>query len=547
MNTPTVSVNGAYTRRLHPYEYSVYQTLQPLSTVNLVLPASDEINNLDWVKIETPDGKTEYYRVSGISTDTTTGDKTVYLEHGACLLDDTLLVGNSKLNMGGITGTITEILTDILTGQSGWTVGTVQATDTIYVEFEGMSRMTAILTMMQSIPDYQAEFVQASASDWHIDIKLRPTTPLCEGRLSRNLQTCEISYSTGDICTRVYAEGLTGGHMDSSNISEYGLHEQTMTLNENLSAAQKESIVTAYLDAHDHPSVSISISALELSQITGLTIDQFTIGTVCKVVIPWLNINQDEVIIDKRYSDPINDPENVTITLANNTPDLSITVAAITGGGGGGGGSAGTGGLLGQHKRYETKFEKTDQHFRLLATDTLWSQLEDGVEHGELTAYGQVVLTSSSFQATINAIGDGQGMVAGGNITPATIALAINAEGSEAYIAANHVRISGNIELNSAIFVGQSGVSGDFDYADITDCHATDLTSNIADINEANIGGLYVADGGTYYGATWKSKSVAVSRTITSSSVKLEKVGGGTIDTTVVTGVSFDTIYYLGR
>lgn len=402
MELPKVrDANGVYSRRLHPISCNIYDSLQPLSTVNMTLPPDDDINNLDWVEVYTPDGTKMYCQVQNVSTDTETGEKTVYMEHGACLFDDVLIIDPGGLNSLSWSGTITQILTNIVSKQARWTVGTVEATDTIYIEPGGMSLMTACLTMMQSIPNYQLEFVQDNSDNWHIDIKRRPTTVACEGRLNRNLRSCDISYNAADICTRVYCEGLTGGKMDSVNINVYGVHEETMSLNEALSAAQKTAIVSSYLAAHDHPSLSVRITAFELSQITGLPIDKFVKGTVCRIAVPWLGIVENEVIIDKRYSDAYNRPEEVTLTLANATPDLSIAIANITGGGysggGGGLGNSGKGGVEAQKKRYETKFEKSDRHFRLIATDTEWDEMENGT----ITAYGQIVLTSSSFQTVI--------------------------------------------------------------------------------------------------------------------------------------------------
>ena len=414
---------GGYTRRLHPISCSVYQSLAPLSTANMELPTTDEIKPFDWVQIFTPDGKSEYYRVASVTTNAVTGDQSVYLEHGACTLGDVLIPdtavdaqttptsshgANLKEYPENKTDTIRNILTYILGKQPSparWSVGTVDATDTIYIELGGFSLLSSISSMMQYIPDYQLEFVQTD-STWTVNIKHRPTTVLCEGRLSRNLASCDISYNTANIITRVYSDGVSGGHIDSSNVNVYGLHEETMTMSESLSEAQKVAIIQSYLRNHDHPTVSVTISGVELSQITGLEIDAFKVGAVCRIAIPWLSINEEQVIIDKNYSDCYNFPEEVTITLANATPDLVIAMAAITSTVSGGGGGIG-GGLKAEQeqkekekKRYETRMEKTDEYFRFLATDTQWDEMGQGT----LTAYAQLVVTSNSIQSVVNDI-----------------------------------------------------------------------------------------------------------------------------------------------
>lgn len=402
MDMPKVrDSNGNFTRRLHPISCSISDTLSPVSTVNMVLPQIDEISSFDWVEVPVPDGSTMYCRVASVSTDAVTGQKSVYLEQGACLFDDILIPESTGKTSLSWKANISTILNNIIAKQpSGqpyrWTRGTVQATETIYIEPGGLTLMTALLTMMESIPGYYVEFVQASAADWHIDIKRRPTTAVCEGRLSRNLKTCSIDYRTDSICTRVYCDGVTGGKMDSTNLSTYGVHEESMSLNDGLTKAQKETIVQAYLDAHDHPAVSISISALELSQITGLAFDRFTKGTVCRIVIPWLNITVNEVIVEKSYSDAYTEPENVSISLANSAPDLSIAIAAITGGGGGG-----KGGTVKQNERFATKFEQTKEYFRLLATDSEWDELGNS----KVNVYSQITQTASSIQSVVSRTG----------------------------------------------------------------------------------------------------------------------------------------------
>ena len=402
MNMPKVrDSNGNFTRRLHPISCSISDTLSPVSTVNMVLPQIDEISSFDWVEVPVPDGSTMYCRVASVSTDAVTGQKSVYLEQGACLFDDILIPESTGKTSLSWKASISTIINNIIAKQpSGqpyrWTKGTVQATETIYIEPGGLTLMTALLTMMESIPGYYVEFVQASAADWHIDIKKRPTTAVCEGRLSRNLKTCSIDYRTDSICTRVYCDGVTGGKMDSTNISTYGVHEESMSLNDGLTKAQKETIVQAYLDAHDHPAVSVSISALELSQITGLAFDRFTKGTVCRIVIPWLNITVNEVIVEKSYSDAYAEPENVSISLANSAPDLSIAIAAITGGGGGG-----KGGTVKQNDRYATKFEQTKEYFRLIATDSEWDELGNS----KVNVYSQITQTASSIQSVVSRTG----------------------------------------------------------------------------------------------------------------------------------------------
>lgn len=553
MTLPYVKT-GSSIRRLHPLSCSITLNVKPLSTVRMTLPQTDEISIWEWVTVPVPDGSTIWCQVVTIETDAETGRKEIYLEHGARTLDGIILRRPSTLDERktfSMKDTVPNLIDTILAGQSRWTAGTISCTQTLYIEPESMSITTAILTLMESIPAYQCDFVQASENDWHIDIKPRPTAVQAEARLSRNLKSCEISLNASAICTRVYCDGITGGKMDSSNLSTYGVHEETMSLKDELTTAQKEAIVTAYLAAHDHPTVSLSISGWELAALTGLTLDSFALGQVCRVAVPWLGITQREVVVSKTYQDAYNEPEAVTLSLADQTPDLSIVVASITGGGGGGGG-AGKGGKEAEKKRFETKFEQSDQYFRLIATDTQW----DDLGHGTLTAYGQLVITSSSIQQVISSVGqDGQ-------VTAASITLAINNSGSNVIISADHIDINGLVTKLEAMAVGVGSLHVEGAAEFLRYIYAEDYI-----YSEETVGaGDGFVTGNIQTPATWQSKSVVTSATITLPSIERSdnerfvyarngdmndlQLKSGRLVTSYTVGsvsISTDTIYYLGR
>ena len=395
-----------------------------------------------------------------------------------------------------------------------WAVGTVDATATIYMELGNSSLLDSISTMMQYIPDYQLEFKQNSASDWRVNIKARPSTPICEARLSRNMKSCDIAYDTKNICTRVYAEGLTDGHMDSANISLYGIRSKTQSLGKDLTKAQKEAIVSSFLSNHDHPAVSVTISGAELSRITGLTIDKFAVGAVCRTAIPSLEQYVDEVIIEKSYSDIYATPEDVSFTLANAVPDLAIAMAAVTSTTGGG-----MAGKLAQtekeNKRFETHFNQTDEYFKLIATDTEWNELGEST----ITAYGQITLTATSFEAVVANIG------ANGTITAASIALAINDSGSNAYINADHIYLnaseeitmSGMVHATGTTFQIEDGVMGDGTLTCNTiECYNLEADGEVA-ANNIQTGTLYV-NGNE---AEWQSKTIVTAVGVTLPSITL--------------------------
>lgn len=390
---PSVFDGNAYTRRLRTASRQIYQSLTPLSTVSITLPSEEQIDLQDFVKVPAPDGTAEIYRVSSVAVDAVSSEKNVYLEHAACTLGDYIIPEDTEKK-----DTVSNVVSYILSLQSKWVKGSIQCSSRIVAQIGGMTLLDALTSIMDQIPGYQMMFT-ATETEWRVDVIQRPTQPLCEARLSRNMRTCEISYSVQDLCTRVYCEGIPNGRLDSQNISVYGVHEETMTLDDSLTSAEKLAIVTSYLQQHDHPLVSISISGLELSQATGLSIDKFTLGAICRVPLPKFGITVDEVIVDKSYNDPDNSPEDITFTLANAKPDLSIVVARTSKSG-----KSSKKTYIKEHNRWRTKFEQTDRYFMLIATDSEWEQMEDQwVEH--VTAYSQIIQTAGNIQSVVSQTG----------------------------------------------------------------------------------------------------------------------------------------------
>lgn len=577
---PRVLDGGSYSRRLSPFSCEVYQSLQPLSTANMVLPDTDELKALDWVAIETPDGKTEYYRAVSVSTNVVNGERQAYLEHGACTLGDIVIPDTStsahtdQTSAHGAdlvdytedkTDTVANLVRYVLGKQGSnprWRVGTIEPNRTIYVKLGGHTLLDALTTIVQYVPEYQMEFEQRSESEWYVNVKQRPSEVSCEGRLSRNLETCDVSYSVENLVTRVYCDGVSGGHIDSSNISVYGLRSQTMSLGDELSASQKADIVRSFLGNRDHPTVSVSISGIELQRITGADWDAFTVGKICRLAIPWLGMTVDEVVIDKRYDDILSSPDSVKITLANATPDLVIAMASIMSSAGGyGGGMAGRQAEQEkENKRFETHFEQTDEYFKLIATDTQW----DAMGQGTLTAYGQITLTASSFETVVANIGKD------GTITAASIALAINEAGSLAVINADHIQLQGFTTIDGTLTVsGMSmifggGYNGDGTIETNTvECKFLDNKTISAEQITASdyVDTVNLTVNGN--DATWQTKTIvtgvtAIMPALGQSSAKdfmykdgsQEKTLNGKLVTSWTRGSvtpTTETIYYLGR
>lgn len=64
------------------------------------------------------------------------------------------------------------------------------------------------------------------------------------------------------------------------------------------------------------PQITISIDALELSQITGVSIDKLSVGRRCRIPLPQYGTTFEDRIIQTDWPDLVKDPYSMKITLS---------------------------------------------------------------------------------------------------------------------------------------------------------------------------------------------------------------------------------------
>jgi hypothetical protein len=85
--------------------------------------------------------------------------------------------------------------------------------------------------------------------------------------------------------------------------------------------------VERYLGQHKDPRVTITLTALELSRLTGEPFDSFRKGQLCRCILDDTTVVQRIETIE--YPAPISSPDEVVLTLASTQNDLSVTVAGL--------------------------------------------------------------------------------------------------------------------------------------------------------------------------------------------------------------------------
>lgn len=327
MKNPIIVEAGKRKQPLDVYDASVTLSIVPLSTATLTLPAGTTFPSRTYVEMFTEQGSAGVYRTRspriGIGNSTQ-----VDLEHAIADLGDYLIAESYEKEM-----TLTDAVKEVFKFYKGsnWKLGTVEKGSTkVVLDTEYDTVLDAILALMEQEPSLMMTF-NFSGFPWVVNIIAKPTAISAEGRLSRNVKSATITTDDTDLCTRVYMEELPGtkdnvyGHLDATTIGKYGVIEKEIS-GSNYTEEQAKRAAQLYLDKHKEPSITIQIDAIDLSQITGESLDTFQIGKKMRLALPDYGIIKEETITQIAWSSIFGNPNSVTITLAEEEDTVLLAV-----------------------------------------------------------------------------------------------------------------------------------------------------------------------------------------------------------------------------
>lgn len=454
-----------------------------------------------WFRDETEPGQGIVWRVRSIQQAYATRTPTVQLEHAIATLKDRILFGEVKPEdiSGGATCTARQAVEYILNRQSDWTLGTFGYSVSKPYKFDGDTLFDALEKVSKSLQDAWWSY-DFSTYPFVIHINPRPAGVACELRPGRNLTAISRTVDRSGMYTRFYPIGKEDLHVPGDYISRnenlYGAIAHVETDQSLETVAELTAWANEGLDRHAEPRVNISADGLELSRATGESLDSLKLGRLCRIPLQEFGTTIEERIVELNYPDKIRQPEVVKVTMANAREDVTRIIAdTIKQAARGGGGRAGAR----QQKEDHAWFEDTDEYVAMCAKGIvgkdaegnpnweLLSQivvdgtgvhqhvssvqeevvvaenrieiLEEGIEleararqEGDGVLSGQISVQAGKISQIVQAVGQN------GEVTAASIVLAINSGGSGAYISADHVYISGTTRINDVFTVIGSAV-----------------------------------------------------------------------------------------
>lgn len=563
-------------RRVHPTRVSINLAITPLSDASMSLPQGESLPARGYVELFTCMGSAGVFRVRSPQDAYGMVTTTAELEHAIVEVGDYLVKAKYDEMMAANTAMQT-IFSHY--GGSRWQLGSVSALGSGQIALQANYDrvLEAMLAILEQKPDCMMSF-DFSTSPWTVSIVARGTTVTAEGRLARNVNSAKVIYDDTELCTRAYYEKktttdstsdvdlsgfptfdatqnysrnayvvyqnklyqLTAGHVkdvtwanttkvlvddipttvwqyvDADTIGTYGRIEREVRTGSSDTDAEALQTVNEYLSKHKHPRVSVDISAIELSHITGEAFDTFTIGKLFRLCLAdYNNLTVEKNVINLYFDDVYERPENITVTLAEEE-DTALTfihdVDAKGGSGGGGGGGKKQDDVW---KEFQTHFDMDDKHIALYAQQ--WKNAEEILRDAGLYIDANGVLiyaqdNEKNIGSKIQAEADRISLVVEGygnnaTIKRAAIILAITDGESSVQITADYIDIDGivselqayDIQCESIYCTTESNFDGGIYTTDISGAGAYFDTGSFSDLDVTELNG---------HDVEWKSQQV---------------------------------------
>lgn len=321
-----IDAEGKEVRRIHPLKVSINEQIIPLSTADMTLSPGDSVPYRAFVEMFTANGSAGFFRAKTPSIGYGTIQNTIQLEHAICEVGDYIVKGEiEQQDMS-----LEDALLTVFSHYDGdkWQLGTVSVEADVVISGNYSNVLQMMNSLIALVPTAMMTF-DFTTTPWTVNVVEREQTVSAEGRLSRNISSVTIQRNDNELCTRVWVKGLSEdpaeSYMDSDTISIYGIVEKALDSSD-YTYDQAVLMATSFLEKNQNPSYSVSINAIDLSSITGETLDRFRIGKLYRLIVPGEAQPIEETIVGLQWQDVYNSPNVVTITLSEEEEQSAATI-----------------------------------------------------------------------------------------------------------------------------------------------------------------------------------------------------------------------------
>lgn len=345
--------------RIRPEKLSYTLNMAPLSIATLTMPKSEaEVSVGQFMELYDTQGSIGIFRVENIATTYKPGffarmleklgireaSVTVTLKHALCTLEDGVVIGYQEF--GGTGKNLRSVLAALLAMQPRimWQLGTVDYNTAFQYSFENEGLLTAIISLAEPLSDEYLWSCDFSTSPWTLNLITAPEGDQSEMRLGRNIDNVKVEVDRSELCTRLWPLGYGEGvnqltisnvnnnkkYLDSDTVSAWGVVNSVYAETSVTDAATLKAMAEQVLERVKQPKVTVTVSGIDLSALTGEPFDRFYVGRKCRVPLPDYGLWIDERVISIQKNDVFGDNAKVKVTLANRGADAVNDLANIS-------------------------------------------------------------------------------------------------------------------------------------------------------------------------------------------------------------------------
>lgn len=322
-------------RPVYPIRLSIEETMIPASTATMICTRDELYKRSQVFELFTANGSAGRFRIRSIDIDEVGDTVTYQLEHMIAEVGNWVLINDISGNKVQRTalrqlwrGVDSSSADDNNYRGSVWQLGSVTAlSDTTTVELDaknGDNLLNAINGLLQNCPGIYMTFAY-STDPWTINFADYTNASSAYGLLDRNVSSARVYYDFTDLATRVrykYSNTWRSQTAGSSYTNAYGVVEHAISTDGATSLASANYMAQQYLIQHREPRITIEIDGYDLSSITGVPEDKFTIGKQFHLYVPELVGDFYRSITRLRWDDVFGDPLRVHVTLGDDDPTL---------------------------------------------------------------------------------------------------------------------------------------------------------------------------------------------------------------------------------
>lgn len=330
-----LNLDGSEHARLNALSCSLDLSINDMPKATLTVPAADAIPNThDFLRIATEFGQTEIYRV--VSSTYKYGQTCQLQLIGAVdtLTDDIWAESLEEQTMAAA-----EWIRNALGRQTvtRWQLGQCALTANVKMRINYGELWSILEEVRNARPGFRWVY-DYSTHPWTLSLVQMPNTVASEFRVTRNIESAQITVSDQNMVNRLIftvTDGNNGNpsvnvYNDTQSQNRYGVRTRCTDIKteEIPLGMTAEEYAHQLLAEHAVPDYSISINGVDLSRLTGTGLDHMELGYMCRAVLPEYGETVTERLVSLSYADILNEPMRVRVQLSTELGSITGSIAS---------------------------------------------------------------------------------------------------------------------------------------------------------------------------------------------------------------------------